>query len=267
MTFTAESSRVFVEVRNLNVNFRLKINAPNTLRGEFVDWFRAPLRRAFKRTDYLHALKDIQFSAENGDRIAILGRNGSGKSTLCRCLAGIMPHAQGQIRKQGSLRALLDPNLVIYPDLTGRENADLLMRLMYPDISSRDDRQKMLNEALEFSGLGPFLNTPYRFYSNGMQSRLCLSVATAKSADIFILDEVFEAADQAYRSALSQRIFSLIRESGIVFFVSHQEDQVRRVCNKALVLDRGSQKYFGPLENGLQLYQELLNADANVAHI
>lgn len=266
MISTTASEPVFVEARGLDVMFRLKVNAPTSLRSGFVDLLQSPVQSLLRKSDYLHALNDIRFAAKPGDRIALLGRNGAGKSTLCRCLAGIFPHAKDKIRMSGSVRAILEPSLVLHPDLTGRENAMLLADLTYPH-KTRRERKELLEEALAFSGLGGFLDTPYRFYSNGMQSRLCLSVATSQPADIFILDEVFEAADQAFRAAVSRRILHLIDRSGIVFFVSHSQEQVRRVCRKALLLDQGKMLFFGDLEEGLDRYNRVLHETSEPSHI
>lgn len=251
-------SNVLIEVKNLNVMFQLKFNRDESLRGQFVELLSNPVDFLFKDRDVLHILNQVSFSASKGDRIAIIGKNGAGKTTLCRCLAGIYKNKGIAIKPQKTVRAILDPHAVIFPELTGRENAKILTELIYSELSPAE-REKILTESLEFSGLKEFLDTPFRHFSSGMQSRLCLSVATAVSSDIFILDEVFEAADKVFKEKISARIVGLIEKSGVVFFVSHSEEQVRRVCNKALFVKSGRVQFFGDLDKGLELYNQSAN--------
>lgn len=252
---STSDSNVLLEVKNLNIMFQLRFNRDESLRGRFVEMLSNPIDFLFKDKDVLHILNQISFSASKGDRIAIIGKNGAGKTTLCRCLAGIYKNKAVTIKNEKTIRAILDPHAVIFPELTGRENAKILTELIYSELPP-SERQKILAESLEFSGLKEFLDTPFRHFSSGMQSRLCLSVSTAVSSDIFILDEVFEAADRVFKEKISARIVNLIEKSGIVFFVSHSEEQIRRVCNKALYLKSGRVHYFGDLDKGLELYNQ-----------
>lgn len=258
MPNSTSNSEFLVQIENLNMTFQLQFNQQVTLRGQFVDFAKNPYSFFFREKDFLHVLKNIHLNAKAGDRIALLGRNGAGKTTLCRCLAGIYQTKPGTIKARGKVRALLDPNFVIHPELTGRENAEILTSLFYPELSKAQKAQ-VLQEALAFSDLKEFLDTPFRHYSSGMQTRLCLSVATSQSADIFILDEVFEAADQAFKEKIAKRILALIESAGVVFFVSHSEDQVRKVCNKALILESGEATFYDQVEDGLKAYKNLLN--------
>ena len=140
----------------------------------------------------------------------------------------------------------------IYPELTGRENANILIDFLYPDMK---DRIAKLQEALDFSELGEFLETPFKYYSNGMQARLCLSVLTIEPTDLLILDEVFEGADQFFREKIATRVIKMIQDSGAVIFVSHSEDQLRRVCNRAVVINNGRVGFDGSLDEGFAYYQ------------
>jgi len=252
---STSSSDVLVDVKNLDVMFELRLHLDETIRGQFVHFLKNPVAYAMQKRDVLHVLKSISFQAKRGDRIAIIGKNGAGKTTLCRCLSGIYNPRTGSILSSGTVRSILDPSVAVYPELSGRENGEILARLLYPHLSNF---KQHLDEALEFSGLGSFLDVPYRHYSNGMQTRLCLSVATIAPSDIFILDEVFEAADKGFKERISARILSLIERSGVVFFVSHVDEQIRRVCNKGLVLHDGKILYFGPIEEALSQYNRVI---------
>ena len=190
------------------------------------------------------ALTQISFKAQVGDRIGIVGKNGSGKSTLCRLISRIYEPETGDVVVKGTVQSILDPSAIIYPELSGYRNAKILMQLFYKDEYSTT----LLNEALDFSGLGEHLFLPFRTYSNGMMTRLILSIATAKPANIFILDEIFDGADAEFQLKMNSRMISLIEKSNIVFFVNHSEDYIRRVCNRGLLLHEGRLLFDGQLD-------------------
>ncbi len=137
------------------------------------------------------------------------------------------------------------------PELTGRENAHLLARLFFPEVS---DLNPLVNEAIEFSELGHFIDVPFRQYSKGMQARLMLSLISAKSTDILILDEVFDGADVFFQQKLSIRMKNFIQSAGATIFVSHSADQVREVCDKVLVMNKGKIGFLGDVEAGIEYY-------------
>jgi ABC-type polysaccharide/polyol phosphate transport system ATPase subunit len=200
-------------------------------------------------------LQGISFNLKKGDRVGILGVNGTGKTSLCRCIAGIYSPTSGRILHGGVVRAVFDTAIGIFPDLSGRENAKIIAHLLYPDNAS--EHPEIIEEALEFSELGKFIDVPYRLYSNGMQARLCLSLVSSRPCDILILDEVFDGADVFFREKISVRILNMIEKSGSVLFVSHAADQVARACNRVLVLDRGKLIFDGPVSEGLIKYETL----------
>jgi ABC-type polysaccharide/polyol phosphate transport system ATPase subunit len=184
--------------------------------------------------------------------VGLLGVNGTGKTSLCRCIAGIYAPTSGKIAMNGRLRAIFDTAVGIQPELTGMENARLLAELIYPE--SDYDRERLVQEATEFSELGKFLDVPYRLYSNGMQARLCLSLISSQPCDLLILDEVFDGADAFFREKIAARILKMISRSGAVLFVSHGADQIQRVCNRLIVIRDGSIAHDGDVEEGLALY-------------
>lgn len=154
----------------------------------------------------------------------------------------------------GNVQSILDPSAIIYPELTGYRNAEILMKLFYKKKYS----PALLEEALEFSGLKEHLLLPFRTYSNGMKTRLMLSIATTRPADIFVLDEVFDGADAEFQYKMNKRMISLIDRSEIVFFVSHSEDYIRKVCNRGLLMHKGSLLYDGNLDFLFKYYKELM---------
>ncbi len=244
-------SKPVLSCRGVNLHFTTNTYRAATWREAFV--------RALKRTpvhegrERLHVCKDISFEAFRGDRIALVGTNGVGKTSLCRCLAGFYRPTSGRIEIQGRVRALFEVATIVQAELTGRENAWLLSQLLYPG----EDVRAEVEEALEFSELGRFLDVPLRTYSKGMQARLGLSLAAVKSADLLILDEVFDGADIFFRDKISRRMLHIMDKSGAVIFISHSPDQIRQVCNRLLLMHHGEIVFDGPVEQGLALFNRL----------
>ncbi|MBV2168597.1 MAG: ABC transporter ATP-binding protein, partial [Bdellovibrio sp.] len=237
MKFTS-TSNITVQAKNLDLVFKTQLHKPWSLRDKFVETLRDPLSLLPNQKDRFYALREVSFSSYQGDRIGIIGKNGAGKTSLCRLIAGVYRASGGTLSTQGLVRSVFDTNVGIYPELTGRENVHLLLHYIYPqDVK---EHQAMAEEIIDFSGLGSFADAPFRLYSNGMQARLCLSLISAKSSPILVLDEVFDGADQEFQKRISQRILKLVDSSQTAFFVSHSPEQIRQLCNRALVLSHGS---------------------------
>ncbi len=243
-----------VEVKNLKLHFPLRVHRSSSFRDVFVQAVRHPVQTFTKVPQLLEILTDVNLTISKGDRIALIGVNGTGKTTLCRAIAGFYKPTGGTILQAGKIRAIFDTIVGIYPELTGRENANVLAEFLYPEMQNSVEK---INQALEFSELGSFLDTPFKHYSNGMQARLCLSILTIEPTDLLILDEVFEGADQFFREKISERVVQLIENSGAVLFVSHNEDQLSRVCTRAVWLHHGKVEFDGDIQEGLRRYRSL----------
>lgn len=248
------TSETLLKIERLNLVFHASVHRSWTLREAFVRAASDPLRALLSEKDRLHVAKDIDLEVRKGERVGIIGVNGSGKTSLCRCIAGMYPPTSGKVSVRGQVRAVFDTSVGINPELTGRENAELLSYFMFGDDPKR---QALVEEALQFSELGRFLDVPYKLYSNGMQARLCLSLISAKPCDILILDEVFDGADAFFKEKISERVLKMIEGSGAVFFVSHSAEQLKTVCNRLIVLHQGQVAYDGDVGEGLRLYEQL----------
>lgn len=260
MSFTSPSKflaegQTLVAIKNVSLTLRKPKYSHSTLRDQFVSSCRSVFsgRKANRQSALI--LDNINLTVSKGDRIGILGTNGQGKTTLCRCIAGFYNPQRGSIRRYGKVRGIFDTGTAIYPELTGRENAKLLMHFLYPE--QRRNFDELIEEALHFSELGDDLDSPYRTYSNGMQARLYLSIISCLPADILILDEVFDGADRFFREKISQRVLNLIDTSGAVIFVSHSLDQINRVCNRIVVLDNHRIVFDGDVLEGIASYMTL----------
>jgi ABC-type polysaccharide/polyol phosphate transport system ATPase subunit len=253
-TSTSEKQKTLIRVSRLNLVFKTDVYQSKTLRDSFVDVLSNPFRIFTDSRDRVHVAKDVSFEIAQGERVGIIGVNGAGKTSICRCLAGMYVPNTGRVETFGKVRAIFDTALGIMPELTGRENLDLLARFMFPDDPHKDE---LVAEAAEFSELGRFLDIRYKFYSKGMQARLCLSLISCKPCEILILDEVFDGADIFFRKKLSLRVLKMIQESGAVIFVSHSPEQIHEVCNRVILLNKGRIEFDGPVSEGIQRYQEI----------
>ena len=248
-------SNEILSVDNLHLVFNLRHYQHRSVRGLFVSFLTDPINSIFKTKDSLHVIKGLNLSIKKGDRLAVIGVNGSGKTSLCRCIAGMLNPAAGKLRITGVCRAIFNTQAGIMPELTGVENARLLARFMFID-AAEEEITEIVREATEFTELGHFLDAPYETYSAGMKARLCLSIVTAKTADLLILDEVYDSTDQFFQKKMTARLKAFIEHSGAVIFVSHSEPHIREICNRAIVLRNQTIAYDGNVEGALAAYTD-----------
>lgn len=242
-----------IRAQGLHLSFRSQLYRRVSLREEFTGLFERR-RRDASDEERVTIAQGLDLDVRRGERVGVIGVNGAGKTSLLRCIAGIYRPTAGKLEVAGRVRAVFETGVGILPELTGRENAHLLARFVYPDASDPDE---IAREAVEFAALGRFADMPYRIYSNGMQARLCLSLVSARPADILILDEVFDGADEFFRERMAARVLGVIERSGIVLFVSHDAALVERVCNRAIVLRDGRLAFDGAPRAAFEAYREL----------
>lgn len=254
MPFTSTSEEPLVRLELVNLVFQAPTYPLRSWRDAFTRLVRNPLEAVLSAPDRLHVARNINLEVHRGERVGIVGVNGAGKTTLCRCIAGMYRPSSGRITTRGRVRAVFDAGLGIHPELTGRENAHLLARFLFPE---ERDPKELVEEALDFSELGTFCDMPYGVYSNGMKARLCLSLISSRPSDILLLDEVFDGADQFFREKVAGRVVAMIRRSGAAILVSHSPEPLRRICTRLLVLHQGKIEFDGGVEKGLRFYKGL----------
>lgn len=199
----------------------------------------------------IEALKNLDLEIVSGDRVGIIGHNGSGKSTLLRLLSGIYEPSSGEIERNGSISSLVDISLGINPESTGRENIFLRGKLMG---LSRKEIDEKIDEIIEFSELGDYINLPVRIYSSGMLLRLAFSVSTSITADILIMDEWLSVGDGSFAERASKRLRELVDNSEILVVASHTRSLIEETCNKVVWLEHGVIKKVGPVGEILPEY-------------
>lgn len=199
------------------------------------------------------ALQDVTFSVEKGDRVAILGLNGAGKSTLLKIISGVFKPTSGTVTRKGRIAPLLELGAGFDPQYTGKENI-----FMYGAVLgfSKEFIKEKYDEIVEFSELGEFIDVPLKNYSSGMKAKLGFSIATVVDADILILDEVLSVGDAKFKKKSEKKMMSLFEKGVTVLFVSHSLNQVKRICNKAILLEHGKIIAQGDIADVCAIYEE-----------
>lgn len=199
------------------------------------------------------ALKDVSFQVKKGEHLAIMGLNGAGKSTLLKTIVGVYKPTKGSVSKNGVIAPLLELGAGFDSNYSGRENIYLYGAILGYDreyISSKYD------EIVEFSELGDFIEVPVKNYSSGMKARLGFSIATAVEPDILILDEVLSVGDAGFKKKSLAKVKSLFEKGVTVLFVSHSVNQIRAICDKAILLEHGEIVAKGEIEDVISVYEE-----------
>ncbi|MGA7490924.1 MAG: ABC transporter ATP-binding protein [Syntrophobacteraceae bacterium] len=200
------------------------------------------------------ALRDVSFHLDRGEALGIIGPNGSGKSTMLKVLARILKPNMGQIKVNGRLNALIEVAAGFHSDLTGRENVYLNGAIL--GMKKREVDRK-LDQIIEFSGIEPFIDTPVKRYSSGMQARLGFSVAAHLDPDVLLVDEVLSVGDMQFQSRCIASMNDKLKNGATIIFVSHNLPAVAALCPKTLVLHRGETEFLGSSREGIERYMEL----------
>ncbi|MBQ3168659.1 MAG: ABC transporter ATP-binding protein, partial [Clostridia bacterium] len=197
-----------------------------------------------------YALEDVSFEIERGQAVALIGRNGAGKSTLLKLISRITSPTQGVIRYKGNVASLLEVGTGFNRELTGRENIYLNGAIMG---MTKNDITKRLDEIIEFSEIGPFIDTPAKRYSSGMYVKLGFAVAAHLDPDILICDEVLAVGDVKFQDKCIRKMSELANEHTVIY-VSHNMRTLRQLCTSAIYLEEGHLTYSGDLEHAISLY-------------
>jgi lipopolysaccharide transport system ATP-binding protein len=199
------------------------------------------------------AVENISLELARGECLGRIGRNGAGKTTLLKMLNGLIKPDQGRIELTGRIGALISLGAGFNPILTGRENIYVNGAVL--GLTTQEIDQKF-DEIVDFAEVHEFVDTPVQNYSAGMHVRLGFAVATAMQPDVLLLDEVLAVGDVAFRAKCYERL-ARIRDRAAFILVSHDSDQIARVCSRVLVLDRGRECYIGDVGEGIRIYDEL----------
>ena len=184
----------------------------------------------------VRALEGLSFTLKDGDRVGLLGHNGAGKSTLLRLLSGVYEPSSGSARIEGEIGSLIDISLGIDPEATGRENIYLRGGLLG---MTRSEIAAQIDEIIEFSELGDFVDMPLRTYSTGMHLRLAFAVSTVVRPEILLMDEWLSVGDEGFKRKAEARMSELVRSTNILVIASHSRELVLHTCNRIIWLEHG----------------------------
>ena len=237
-----------IEVKDLGVRFRRNRRG----RRSFKDLFAGSSRRS--RPGEFWALRDVSFDVKPGESIGVVGRNGQGKSTLLKLVAGVLLPDEGSVTVHGGVAPLIEITGGFVGDLTVRENVRLTAGLHG---MSKAEVSRRFDGIIDFAELEDFIDTPYKHLSNGMKVRLAFSVVSQLEEPILLVDEVLAVGDKAFRDKCYRRIDELLDEGRTLFFVSHNERDLRRFCTRGLYLDKHRLAMDAPIGEVLDRY----NAD------
>ncbi|HJV78821.1 MAG TPA: polysaccharide ABC transporter ATP-binding protein [Paludibacter sp.] len=257
-----------IKFENISKQYRLGLVSTQTLSHDLNRWWKMNIRgkedpylkigevndRAHKGvSDYVWALKDIDFEVQQGDVLGIIGKNGAGKSTLLKILSKVTAPTTGTIKARGRIASLLEVGTGFHPEMTGREN--IFMNGAIMGMSKAEIKHK-LDEIVDFSGVERYLDTPTKRYSSGMTVRLGFAIAAHLEPEILVVDEVLAVGDAEFQKKAIGKMQDVSKGEGrTVLFVSHNMGSMQQLCTKGMLIDKGQISFVGTIGETIREYQ------------
>ncbi len=261
-----------IEFNNISKQYRLGLVSTRTLSHDLNRWWQMSIlhkedpylkigsandRSTAADSEYVWALKDIDFKVEQGDVVGIIGKNGAGKSTLLKLLSRVTGPTTGTIKARGRIGSLLEVGTGFHPEMTGRENIYMNGAILG---MSKHEIAKKLDEIVDFSGCERYIDTPVKRYSSGMTVRLGFAVAAHLDPEILVVDEVLAVGDAEFQKKAIGKMQDVSRGQGrTVLFVSHNMTSIRNLCYNGVLLENGGVRFIGKIEDVINEY--LINRD------
>ncbi len=240
--------KIALEVNNLCIDYKNLMH---------MSIHQSLLKKEVKKADIVRAVNNVSFSVNEGEILGIVGRNGSGKSTMLRSIAGIFQPDEGWIDTKNNRVALMSIGIGFNPNNTGREN--ILKSGMLLGCKPSYIKEKM-DEIIEFSELGDFIERPVRTYSSGMYSKLSFAITAILDTDIMLVDEILSVGDERFRKKSYNKMTELMESDRTVLIVSHATDTLKKFCNRVLWINDGELVGIGPTDEILARYDEFMRA-------
>lgn len=237
-----------IEVNDVTMIFNIANEQLNNLKEYFIKLMRHEL--FFKE---FRALDHVSFKVRRGEVVGLVGTNGSGKSTMLKCIAGVLEPSMGSVSVRGNIAPLIELGAGFDPELTARENIYLNGALLGYTRQFIDDH---LQDIIDFAELESFMDMPLKNYSSGMVARIAFAIATVTEPDVLIVDETLSVGDVFFQQKCEDRIRLFIESGDVtVLFVSHSMDQVERICQRAIWIEKGVQRMDGPVAEVCEAYR------------
>lgn len=256
-----------IEFENISKQYRLGLVSTRTLSHDLNRWWTMNILRKEDpylkigevndrshkgKSEYVWALRDINFKVEQGDVVGIIGKNGAGKSTLLKILSKVTSPTTGTIKTRGRIGSLLEVGIGFHPEMTGRENIYMNGAILG---MTKQEINRKLDEIIDFSGCERYIDTPTKRYSSGMMVRLGFSVAAHLEPEILVVDEVLAVGDAEFQKKAIGKMQDVSRGEGrTVLFVSHNMASIRALCKRGIILEKGIIKYQGEVNNIVDMY-------------
>ncbi len=256
-----------IEFNHVGKQYRLGLVSTRTLSHDFNRWWQTAIlkkedpylrigetndRSVAGNSEYVWALRDIDFKVEQGDVVGIIGKNGAGKSTLLKLLSKVTGPTVGSIRARGRIGSLLEVGTGFHPEMTGRENIFMNGAIMG---MSKAEVARKLDEIIDFSGCARYIDTPVKRYSSGMTVRLGFAVAAHLEPEILVVDEVLAVGDAEFQKKAIGKMQDVSRGGGrTVLFVSHNMASVRSLCHNGVLLEKGQISFMGEINDVISRY-------------
>ena len=231
-------------VDNVSKRFKVYYDKPNTLKERLVFWNKT-------KVNYHQVLKNINIDIKKGGTVALIGVNGSGKSTLLKLMTKIIYPTEGKVITNGKLTSLLELGAGFHPDFTGRENIYFNASIFGLSAAEIDAR---VQDIIDFSELGEYIDTPVRTYSSGMYMRLAFSVAINVDAEILLIDEILAVGDQHFQDKCFAKLEELKKSDKTIVIVSHSLGAVKKLCTRGIWIYNGEVRKDGDIKDVIDEY-------------
>ncbi len=245
----------YIDLKDVSLVYDMHLDRTNNLKEIIINALKKRSYVGQKKAQH-HAMNHVSIRIEEGDRLGIIGLNGSGKSTTLKVISGILKPTTGELHVKGTIQPLIEIGAGFDPEFTGRENIYLNGYMLG---FSKKQIQACEQEIIDFTDLAEFIDTPIKYYSSGMAVRLAFTVATMIRPEILLIDEMLGAGDAAFIQKAKKRLDKLMSVAKIIVIVSHDLGFVQSMCNRLIVMNKGNKIYDGSVEEGLRVYEKIVN--------
>ena len=243
-----DEKRVMIDVDHVTIRFNLSNQKVDNLKEYFIKM----LKKELMFQEFL-AVKDVSFQVKQGEAWGLIGTNGSGKSTMLKAISGILKPYKGKISVNGSVAPLIELGAGFDPEMTARENIYLNGCVLG---HTEKFMQEHFNDIVDFAEVWDFLDSPLKNYSSGMRARLGFAIATMVKPDILIVDEVLAVGDYKFRQKCEKRMKELLSGGTTLLYVSHSIEEVKRLCDHAIWIDKGVERMKGEAKEVCDAYMK-----------